>query len=382
MTGAPHDASSSHETKADEVAAITYKHLRREIDRHGNVRFYVRFAGRRVRIKHPEGSPEFVAEHQELVRQIERGAWTEQGAGSDTAIQTGTLAWLVVAYMRSPTFRDLDVETQKNRRNILASVLAEPIAPGERQTYRNFPLTRITMQALAVLRDRKVDFRHAANNRIKVLRALFGWACEEKHVDSDPTIGLKKLRAVTGGHHSWTMDEIEQFEARHPLGTKARLAITLMLFTGARRSDAVRLGKQHMQGGRLRWTAYKNRNRHPVQLDIPIAPKLQMVIEAGPVGRLMFLETEQGKSFSNAGFGNWFRDRCNEAGLPHCSAHGLRKAGATLAAENGASAHELMALFGWSKIAQAETYTKAAERTRLSTSGMGKMLLIRGTEGA
>src|SRR3954449_5540141 len=44
-----------------------------------------------------------------------------------------------------------------------------------------------------------------------------------------------------------------------------------------------------------------------------------------------------------AGFGNWFRDMCAEAGLPiGISAHGLRKAAATRFANHGATAHELM----------------------------------------
>jgi integrase len=51
--------------------------------------------------------------------------------------------------------------------------------------------------------------------------------------------------------------------------------------------------------------------------------------------------TQYGRAFTVAGFGNRFRDRCHEAGLPHCTAHGLRKAGATIAAENGAIDRQL-----------------------------------------
>ena len=75
------------------------------------------------------------------------------------------------------------------------------------------------------------------------------------------------------------------------------------------------------------------------------------------------------------GFGGWFRDRCNEAGLPQCTAHGLKKAGATLAAENGATTSQLMAMFDWTTISQAEVYTRAAEQKRLAGEGMGKINL-------
>jgi len=73
---------------------------------------------------------------------------------------------------------------------------------------------------------------------------------------------------------------------------------------------------------------------------------------------------------SDAGFGNKFRQWCNEAGLHHCSAHGLRKAGATIAAENGATSQQLMAIFGWSSLSMAELYARAADQKRLAESAM------------
>lgn len=94
-------------------------------------------------------------------------------------------------------------------------------------------------------------------------------------------------------------------------------------------------------------------------LEIPLLPILAEAIELGASGKATFLVTSFNKAFSSNGFGNWFRDRCNEAGLPHCSAHGLRKAGATLAAENGATVKQLMAMFGWRSAQMAELYTKS-----------------------
>jgi site-specific recombinase XerD len=103
----------------------------------------------------------------------------------------------------------------------------------------------------------------------------------------------------------------------------------------------------------------------------PFLPVLEQIIAGSPCGSMTFLETAQGKPFTAAGFGNWFRDRCDEAGLPKCSAHGLKKAGATLAAENGATASQLMAMFDWSTISQAEVYTRAADRKRMAGEAMG-----------
>jgi site-specific recombinase XerD len=75
-----------------------------------------------------------------------------------------------------------------------------------------------------------------------------------------------------------------------------------------------------------------------------------------------------GKPFATPeSFGTWFAKQCDDAGLSsECRAHGLRKAGATIAANNGASAHELCAMFGWEKLTTAEIYTKDADRKRLA----------------
>ena len=92
-------------------------------------------------------------------------------------------------------------------------------------------------------------------------------------------------------------------------------------------------------------------------------------------GDLTFLTTEHGRPFtSEASFGMWFGKQCAAAGVPG-RAHGLRKAGATLAAENGATVHQLMAIFGWLTLAEAETYTRAAERKKMAGDAMG--LLVR-----
>jgi integrase len=126
------------------------------------------------------------------------------------------------------------------------------------------------------------------------------------------------------------------------------------------------LGRQHIRDGWFKVTAQKNRNRTPVTIDLPVLQTLKEILAASPTGELTFLVTQFGRPFTADGFGNWFRRRCNEAGLRHCSAHGLRKAGAARAAENGATTYELMAIFGWQTVKEAERYTKAAQRKRLA----------------
>ena len=177
---------------------------------------------------------------------------------------------------------------------------------------------------------------------------------ERDLVDTNPTLELKRIRYSTTGRHAWSPVEVEQFEARHPVGSRARLALALLLWTGLRRSDVIRIGKQHVKDGWLKMPLHKNSGRSPVTVELPISPELRAGISASPIGELTYLVTEYGRPFTAAGFSGWFRDRCNEATLPQCSAHGLRKVGAVRAAENGATVHELMALFGWLSLAEAQ----------------------------
>jgi Phage integrase family len=129
----------------------------------------------------------------------------------------------------------------------------------------------------------------------------------------------------------------------------------------------IRLGRQHVRNDRITFTAHKGRNRKPKRLTLPILPVLQRSLDASPCGDMTFLINDLGRPFTDAGIGNRFRDWCDLAGLPHCTAHGTRKAGATIAAENGATAHMLMAMFGWDTLKQAEVYTRAADQRGGST---------------
>jgi integrase len=243
------------------------------------------------------------------------------------------------------------------------------------------PVSAITPFAVAVLRDRKKGLPEAQRGRLKAISRVFDWAMRPesniKIVSSNPTKVVQRPREnPDGGFHSWTPDEVAQFERRHPIGTKARLALALFLFTGQRKSDVVLFGRQHVRDGRLIFTQRKNRNRHPVKLELPVLPILQTIIDASPCGDLTFLVTEFGKPFSAKGFGNKMRQWCDEAQLPQCSAHGLRKAGAAIAAENGATPHQLMAIFGWRTLKEAERYTKAAQQKKLAAGAMPLLLKV------
>lgn len=356
--------------------SVEYPYVVKDRDRHGNVRYYFRRKGqRKVRLPGAPGTGEFQAAY-DTAR-----AGTAPAARTGSKPQPGTLRWLCFRYFASTDFTQLDPKTQVVRRRVLEHVCNELVLAGEKEIYADFPLARFLAKHVRILRDRKAGLPEAANVRIKALRRMFTWAIDDETpgVTLNPARDVKYLKGRQGGHHSWSVDEVAQFEQRHPIGTKARLALALLLYMGQRRSDVVLFGRQHVRGGWLKLTQQKNRNRKPVTLELPVLPALQEIIDASTTGDLTFLVTDLGRPFTGNGFGNKMRQWCDEAGLKHCSSHGLRKAGAAIAAENGATANQLMSIFGWLSLKEAERYTRAAEQKKLAKGAMP--LLMRSVPG-
>lgn len=333
----------------------------------GIERVFVRRHGRKIRLRETPGTEAFALEYTNALEAIGR----PPGAKGLTPAAVGTLGWLASLYFASSEFRALAAQTQITRRQLIEHCLREPPHPGSSRVIRDMPLSAVNAAVVKMLRDRKADQPAAANNRRKFISAMFGWAVEQGKMTSNPAREVRKVKYATDGWHTWTIDEVAQFEAKHPIGTKARLALALLLFLGVRRGDVVKLGRQMVKDGWLTMIPRKTRYKRLRKSEKPVLPILADIIARSPTGDLTFLVTEYGKPFSAAGFGGWFRDRCDEAGLRHCSAHGLRKAGATIAANNGATDRQLMALFDWVTAAQANTYTADVDRRKLAGEAAG-----------
>jgi site-specific recombinase XerD len=343
----------------DGSGTITLKYLSEETDRNGNVRIYYRRNGKRFRLRATPGTTEFLDEY----RSVRDGNIPANSTGRVLATK-GTFRWLVEQYYQSAEFKaELSERTQYVRRGILENIC---------KLCGSKPYALMEPRHVRQLRDKKANVPGTANGWVKALRQLFNWAKEAFGLRANPAKEVPYISTDGEGFHSWTVEEVRQFEKRHSLGTKARLALDLLLYTGVRRSDVILLGKQMevRAGTALKFTVTKGRRRFKKELELPILPRLRKSIDATPSQHLTYLLTPSGKPYGHGGFGNWFRKRCDEAGLPKCAAHGLRKAGATLAAENGASAHQLMAIFGWSSLKDAELYTRRANQSKLARSAM------------
>ena len=273
----------------------------------------------------------------------------------------GSFDALCVSYYRSPEFRGLKESTQGVRRNIIERF---------RSNYGTQLLKGLRPRHIGEIIGAKANTPEAANNLLKVLRVMLDYAVAQEMIDSNPATSIKRYRSRGDGIHTWSEEEIAQFEAHHPIGTRPRLALALLLFTAQRRGDVTRMGKQHVTGD----TIAVRQEKTDTPLLIPIHPHLAEVLAKVPRTNLTFLTTERGAPFTSAGFGNWFRDQCDAAGLPQCSAHGLRKAAATRLANAGCSNEQIKALTGHRSDSALAPYTKAADQQRLARQALSIQL--------
>ncbi len=334
-----------------DVAPVDFPYLLVDRSRHGQVRYYVRMPGKKmVRIRAEPGTAEFVDAYWAV-----RKGHVDMVSTTLVRIQPGTFAHIANHYLASKDFKALDEKlTQQLRRRVLKKLV---------DTIGDKPAKIDPKTLRAAVRRRNYA---AAKDFLTTLRAVYRVAVDDELVDVDPTIGITNKKPSTDGFHTWTRQDCEAFEKRWPLGTQARTAYAIGLYTGQRGSDAVRLGRPMEKDGRIHLRQWKNRAKKPVDVDIRILPPLREALDAWQGSGLTWLQTEYGKPFSIDGFRGKFREWCDAAGLSHCSFHGLRKALATRLAEQGRSAHEIMAVLGHSTHQQAATYTAKAERAGLA----------------
>jgi integrase len=266
---------------------------------------------------------------------------------------------LIVSYYKL-VFPTLKSSTQRDRRYILEHFRAE---------HGKKPVVRVEHQHVAAIIAAKANTPEAANSLRKVLRHLFQHAIDIQMRTSNPVAGVKKFKGSSDGIHTWAEDEVPRFAARHPIGSRAYLALMLLLCTGQRRSDVVRMGWQHVRDGKIAVRQEKT----GAPLLIPIAPELADALALVPRTNMTFLLTDRGAAFTRGGFSNWFRRRCDEAGLPQCSAHGLRKLAAARLVNAGCTDRQIMAITGHKTASEVSRYTTARNQAELAEQAMAKL---------
>jgi integrase len=326
------------------------------VDRHGRVRYYFRRRGHRnVRLPGLPSSPEFMRAYEAAIGNAEP---IVIGASRS---KVGTVAAVVGMYLASAAFAGLADETRRTRRNILERF---------REAHGDKRIAAIERKHVQALIDAKAATPSAARNLLAVIRLLMQFAIDAGIRADDPTIGVTRAKIKGDGYTTWAEHHIAAFEVRHPIGTMARLALALLLGTGQRRGDVVRMGRQHVRGDMI--AVRQQKTSKPLM--IPIGDELRAAIEAMPADRLTFLTTARGEPFTAAGFTNYFRKRCQEAGLTiGLSAHGLRKAVCRRMAEAGCTVHEIAAISGHRTLRILQRYTDAVDQVHLARAAVERL---------
>ncbi len=271
----------------------------------------------------------------------------------------GTLGWLLDRYIDS--IGHLSPLTIADRKSTVKGMAH----------HHHRPFRNIRPRHAHVIRD-EVN-ANVGNKRVKLLRYAYDWAVEREYLVENPVRAAKTRSNPTDGYTPWTPEDVEKFIQRHPLGTKAHLALALFMYSGGSRvSDVAGFGPLNVRGDRLEWKQVKGRSQKPRNRSVPLVQPLQSVLDQSSLGELTWLETEYGKPFSIKGLGQWFRKRCDEAGLRELSSHGIRKAVGAVAAERDCTAHQIMEILGIS-LKEAETYTRAAQAKKLADAGFSKV---------
>jgi len=334
--------------------------IKRMTDRHGRRRFYfVRDGYPRATLPGQPGEPAFEAAYREALAAPPRFAGKAPAPPRRAA--EGSFSDLCRRYYQSARFIALGPTTRRTYTNAIERL---------REAHGHKPVALLDRRGVKKIVAGYADRPGAANQVLRILRMLLAFAVDEEDRTDNPAAGIKKLKMPGDGFVAWSEDRIAQFRARHKPGTKARLALDLLLHTAQRRGDIVRLGAHMIERERLCFRQRKT----DVYLEIPVHPALAAAIRDLPADAPAFLLTEYGKPFAPAGFGNWFRDRCAEAGLPRgYNAHGLRKAALRRLAEAGCTVHEIMAISGHKTLAEVERYTKAASRALMAEDAIRKV---------
>jgi integrase len=323
------------------------------IDRHGKPRWYFRRAGfKQVRLPGLPWSPEFMSAYEAVLSETPR---PEIGA---RRTKPGTVASAVAGYFGSATFANLAESTRRTRRQILERFRAE---------HGDKAIATLGKTHVERMVNAKAATPGAALNFLGALRALMRHAITVGLRADDPTVGIRGPKFKSAGFYTWTEADIAAFEAKHPVGTRARLALALLLYTAQRRADVVKMGRQHVRDGLI----HVRQSKTGTTLAIPLHPELCRVLDATPAENMTFMTTTGGKPFHPDSFTHWFKRQCREAGLPvKASVHGLRKAACRRLAELGCSASVIASISGHSTLREVSRYTAAADQVRLARQGI------------
>lgn len=355
-----------------EVASADSLYVEKNPSRHGKMRYFLRYKGKRFgRLPDDAEGEEFTSEYWRLRNRAENS-----GAPHPTdnfTILPNTFRWLCVTYKQTDAFTSLAIETQTKRTQIMDAMCLEPIKPDSDKIFAFKPLSTFSSSDIQVLRDRKKATPFAADERLKILRQVFATEQNDKPITDNVALLVKSFRKKSDGHHTMNESEVLQYLNYYEIGSKPWIIGLIMFFTGLRVSDLATLGPQHRHNNEFNKRVFKGRDKKPITVKCRVHPLLASALDAYPTNHACYIMTEFGKPYSIKGLGQYISKLFDRAGLPHCSAHTARKGLATHLAENEATNKMLDGLFGWRDGKTSKIYTEKADRGRLANQAIDRI---------
>jgi integrase len=306
-------------------------------------------------------------------------------AGLVEPIDDRTLVWLARQFLASAQCRALKPVTRQRFEDVLRVVCALPYPKrGPDCIVGDIFFESFTKEGMLALRARFADTPAQADYVVKVLRACFYWGQEAGLMQRvNPAARLGTL-SQSDGIAAWGYDDHAAFCQRWPTGTRQRLAFDLALYSGARVCDLHMLGPQHLKAGWLHWQEQKGKDskalkRRPRQKhrQWKAHPELLASIAVTTHGIRHFIVRDDGLPYARPDrLGRAFVLWAKEAGIAK-SAHGIRKLGATLLADNDADLGTIRDFLGHTSFQEAETYIRNRDLRRASVRAVELMDVAR-----
>jgi integrase len=244
-------------------------------------------------------------------------------------------------------------------------------------------LINLRREHLQAILDGAKETPAIARDYLHSLNSLCRWAETEGIIKDDPTAKVIAPPMAGKEHPQWDEEHVAKFKAVHPVGSQARLAFTLLTWTGQRLGDITIMGRQHLRvlgDGTQAIVLYQEKGKNRVPIPIK-AVEMREAIAAVPPGQLTFLQTQYGAPFKR--LGNQMTQWCREAGLPKgYGAHGLRYAFCCALADAGCDNREIAAISGHLTEAMVAKYTARRDKDAGAVRAMTKLVEHRAARAA
>jgi integrase len=335
------------------MATFRMSYVKSYKDRHGKRRYYFRRPGRpSVALPGEPGSVEFAKAYEDAASVL------PCKIGEDR-VAPGSWSAVIAEYYESTQYQRLKDVTKSSYRNAIERF---------RKDFGKEPVKDLTPELLDDILSALAHKPGTQGHLRKVLNLILNMAVRRRVIATNPMTGVRLPRKAVKGFVAWSEADIAAYEERWPNGSRERLALALLLYTGQRRSDVILMGRQHVKDGRI----FVKQQKTGAELWIALHPVLKAEIDAAPKDHLNLVTTQYGEPFTSAGFGNWFGEKARAAGLVARTAHGLRKAAARRLAEAGCTPNQIMAVTGHQNLSEVTLYTASVDQSRLADEAIAR----------